>query len=61
MKKISKWDDWEVMKDSKVKFYTGKPVLNKRGIFIIVKKSKTCFRLVVIKTKKRQRILVFDQ
>ena len=30
-KKSQKWDDWEVMKDSKVKLYTGKPVLNKRG------------------------------
>ena len=60
MEKISKWDDWEVMKDSKIKVYTGKPVLNKRGnIHHREEKVETCFRLVVIKTKKkRQRILV---
>src|SRR5690554_7231169 len=30
-KKPQKWDDWEVVKDSKVKLYTGKPIQNKRG------------------------------
>ena len=29
--KLSKWDDWEILKDSKVKLYTGIPVQNKRG------------------------------
>jgi len=28
---IQKWADWEVVKDSRVKLYTGKPIQNKRG------------------------------
>lgn len=55
-KKSQKWDDWEVMKDSKVKLYTGKPVLNKRGnIHHREEKVETCFRLVVIKNEKKDK------
>lgn len=55
-KKSQKWDDWEVMKDSKVKLYTGKPVLNKRGnIHHREEKVETCFRLVVIKNEKKNK------
>ena len=55
-KKSQKWDDWEVMKDSKVKLYTGKPVLNKRGnIHHHEEKVETCFRLVVIKNEKKDK------
>ena len=42
MEKISKWDDWEVMKD-KSKVYTGKPVLNKREYSSSWKKSRNLF------------------
>ena len=50
------------MKDSKVKLYTGKPVLNKRGnIHHREEKVETCFRLVVIKTKKKTKNFGFDQ
>jgi transposase len=38
-KKSQKWDDYEVVKDSKVKLYTRKPIQNKRGICIIGKKK----------------------
>jgi hypothetical protein len=34
-----KWEDWRLVKDSKVKLFTGKPILNKREIFIIEKKK----------------------
>lgn len=55
-KKSQKWDDWEVMKDSKVKLYTGKTVLNKRGnIHHREEKVETCFRLVVIKNEKKDK------
>lgn len=48
-----KWDDWEVIKDSKVKLYTGKPIQNKRGnIHHREEKVETNFRLVVIKNEK---------
>jgi hypothetical protein len=48
-----KWDDWEVIKDSKVKLYTGKPILNKRGnIHHREEKVETYFRLMVIKNEK---------
>ena len=48
-----KWDDWEVVKDSKVKLYTGKPIQNKRGnIHHREEKVETDFRLVVIKNEK---------
>src|SRR5690606_41720402 len=30
-KKPLKWDDWEVLKDSNVKLYTGSPIQNQRG------------------------------
>ena len=48
-----KWDGWEVIKDSKVKLYTGKPIQNKRGnIHHREEKVETDFRLVVIKNEK---------
>ncbi len=48
-----KWDDWEVIKDSKVKLYTGKPIQNKRGnTHHREEKVQTDFRLVVIKNEK---------
>lgn len=48
-----KWDDWEVIKDSKVKLYTGKPIQNKRGnIHHREEKVETYFRLIVIKNEK---------
>lgn len=48
-----KWNDWEVIKDSKVNLYTGKPIQNKRGnIHHREEKVETDFRLVVIKNEK---------
>lgn len=50
---LIKWDDWEVIKDSKVKLYTGKPIQNKRGnIHHREEKVETYFRLIVIKNEK---------
>ena len=58
-KKSQKWDDWEGMKDSKVKLYTGKPVLNnKRGIFIIEEKSEKLFSTSSHQNEKKTKILV---
>ena len=52
----TKWEDWELIKDSKVKLYTGKPILNKRGnIHHREEKVETEFRLVVIKNEKTDR------
>ena len=51
--KLSKWDDWEILKDSKVKLYTGIPVQNKRGNWHHrEEKVETHFRLVVIRNEK---------
>ena len=51
--KLSKWDDWEILKDSKVKLYTGIPVQNKRGnVHHREEKVETHFRLVVIRNEK---------
>ena len=51
--KFSKWDDWEILKDSKVKLYTGIPVQNKRGnVHHREEKVETQFRLVVIRNEK---------
>ena len=51
--KLSKWDDWEILKDSKVKLYTGIPVQNKRGnVHRREEKVETQFRLVVIRNEK---------
>ena len=51
--KFSKWDDWEILKDSKVKLYTGIPVQNKRGnVHHREEKVETHFRLVVIRNEK---------
>lgn len=51
-----KWEDWELVKDSKVKLYTGKPILNKRGnIHHREEKVETEFRLVVIKNEKTNK------
>jgi len=55
-KKVEKWDDWEVVKDSKVKLYTGKPIQNKRGnLHYREEKVETDFRLVVIKNEKTDK------
>src|SRR5690554_1271071 len=55
-KKPQKWDDWEVVKDSKVKLYTGKPIQNKRGnLHYREEKVETHFRLVVIKNEKQSK------
>ncbi|MCB4234663.1 transposase [Kaistella anthropi] len=55
-KKSQKWDDWEVMKDSKVKLYTGIPVQNKRGnVHYREEKVETDFRLVVIRNEKTKK------
>ncbi|MCY0971143.1 IS4 family transposase [Chryseobacterium wangxinyae] len=51
--KPDKWDDWEVVTDSKVKLYTGKPIQNKRGnLHYREEKVENYFRLMVIKNKK---------
>ncbi|RZK46403.1 MAG: IS4/IS5 family transposase, partial [Pedobacter sp.] len=53
---VEKWDGWEVMKDSKVKLYTGKPIQNKRGnLHYREELVKTTFRLVVIKNEKQNK------
>ncbi|HLW41427.1 MAG TPA: transposase, partial [Flavobacterium sp.] len=55
-KKPQKWDDWEVVKDGKVKLYTGKPIQNKRGnLHYREEKAETHFRLVVIKNEKQSK------
>lgn len=55
-KESPKWDDWEVLKDSKVKLYTGSPVQNKRGkLHYRQEKVETLFRLVVIRNKKTNK------
>lgn len=54
--KPQKWEDWEVLKDSKVKLYTGKPIQNKRGnLHYREEKVEIDFRLVVIKNGKTGR------
>lgn len=51
-----KWDDWSVLKDSKVKLFTGTPILNKREkIHCRKEKVETDFRLVVIKNQKTNK------
>lgn len=55
-KKPLKWDDWEVLKDSKVKLYTGSPIQNQRGkMHFRQEKVETEFRLVVIKSQKTNK------
>lgn len=55
-KKVQKQGDWELVKDSKVKLYTGKPILNKRGnIHHREEKVETEFRLVIIKNEKTNK------
>ncbi len=50
------WDGWKVIKDSKVKLYTGKPIWNKRGnIHHREEKVETHFRLMVIKNEKTDK------
>lgn len=47
------WDGWNVIKDSWVKLYTGKPIQNKHGnIHYREEKVETGFRLVVIRNEK---------
>ncbi|SEG65861.1 Transposase DDE domain-containing protein [Sphingobacterium lactis] len=54
--KSLKWDDWEVLKDSKVKLYTGNPIQNKRGKqHYRQEKVETVFRLVVIGNQRTNR------
>ena len=51
-----RWDDWTVLKDSKVKLYTGIPVQNKRGnVHHREEKVETDFRLVVIRNEKTKK------
>lgn len=51
-----KWNDWKVIKDSKIKLYTGKPIQNKRGnIHHREEKVDTCFRLLIIKNEKTNK------
>ena len=53
---VVKWDEWQVLKDSKVKLYTGKPILNKRGnIHHREEIVATDFRLVVIRNEKTKK------
>lgn len=53
---LVKWDDWKVVKDSKVKLYTGKPIQNKRGnTHYREEKVETEFRLVVVKNEKTDK------
>lgn len=55
-KNVQKWDDWKVVKDSKVKLYTGKPIQNKRGnTHYREEKVETEFRLVVIENEKTNK------
>lgn len=55
-KESPKWDDWEVLKDSKVKLYTGSPIQNKRGkLHYRQEKVETLFRLVVIRNQKTNK------
>lgn len=50
------WDGWKVIKDGKVKLYTGKPIWNKRGnIHHREEKVETHFRLMVIKNEKTDK------
>lgn len=51
-----KWGGWKVLKDSRVKLYTGKPILNKRGnIHHRQEKVEAEFRLLVIKNETTQK------
>lgn len=51
-----KWDNWEVIKDSRVQLYTGKPIQNKRGnIHHREEKVETDFRLMVIRNEKTNK------
>lgn len=53
---IQKWEDWEVIKDSKIKLYTGIAVQNKNGNkHFREEKVATAFRLVVIKNEKQNK------
>ena len=55
-KTIQKWDGWEVIKDSKIKLYTGIAVQNKNGNqHFREEKVETAFRLVVIKNEKQNK------
>lgn len=51
-----KWDEWEVIKDSRIRLYTGKPVKNKRGnIHHREELVETDFRMVIIKSEKQNK------
>ena len=51
--KLSKWDDWEILKDSKLYLYTVIPLQNNRvNVHRREEKVETHFRLVVIRNEK---------
>lgn len=53
---VQKFNGWEVIKDSKINLYTGKPIQNKRGnLHYREEIVETVFRLVVIKNEKTQK------
>ncbi len=53
---VQKWDDWHLVKDSKVKLYIGKPIQNKSGnTHYREEKVETEFRLVVIENEKTNK------
>ena len=57
---IQKWEDWEVIKDSKIKLYTGKPIQNKRGkIHHRQELVENEFRLVIIRNEKQNKEMWF--
>ena len=57
---IQKWEGWEVIKDSKIKLYTGIAVQNKNGNkHFREEKVETDFRLVVIKNEKTGKEIWF--
>lgn len=52
----SKWDGWEVIKDSKIRLYTGKPIQNKQGnIHYREEMMENEFRLVIIKSENQNK------
>jgi hypothetical protein len=57
---LQKWEDWKVIRDSKVKLYTGKPIQNKRGnIHYRQELVDNEFRLVVIKNENQNKEMWF--
>lgn len=53
---IPKWEDWKVIKDSRIRLYTGKPIQNKKGnLHYREELVETEFRVVVIKSEKQNK------